>query len=49
MKGRVIRCTRSNLFHFFIPKLYEEEAHIVELLSSRKLDTQLLDLIDAEI
>ena len=34
------------------PKLYGEEAHIVEVLSSRKLDTQLFrkcqELIDAE-
>ena len=35
--------TRMNFFwfQFFTPKLYEEEAHIVEHLSSSKLDTQL--------
>ena len=35
--------TRMNFFwfQFFTPKLYEEEAHIVELLSSSKLDTRL--------
>ena len=43
MECSVIRYTISNLlnFQFFIPKLYEEEAHIVEILSSRKMDTKL--------
>ena len=32
---------RPYWFQFFIPNLNQEEAHIVELLSSRKVDTQL--------
>ena len=32
---------RPYWFQFFIHKLFEEEAHIIGLLSPRKMDTQL--------
>ena len=33
--------SRTYWFEFFILKFYEEESHIVELLSLAKLETQL--------
>ena len=45
MKGRVRRHTRSTLLiSVFIPKLYDEKAYIVELLTLKKVDTQFLKI-----